>query len=385
MKEYIENGEPTTSNHGVRDDGGSGWALYPVWPVDCLGVCTCRKRAGCEGLGKHPMTRNGIHDASSDPEKVAAMLSRRPGCNLGLRTGLASGVTVLDVDSYEGGGSSLKRLQKEHGPLPATRLHQSGSSDLHYFFAIPEGLDRLPSRTISPGVELKADGAGVVLPPSNHASGGRYEVLIAGPLAPLPRWVMEPVSKRTVIEGGGKERHERPTRSRYVLPETIYESSPTRNRTLYLYGCSLRAHGQDHAAILRELRRTNAERCVPPMPDNEVRRIAGSAAGHAPGSASTATAEVLEALGAIEAALWARPWPGMGGKSERSVMVSLIKVARRHGTLIPAGVRVSIATRPLAEDVGMPQPSLMRVVRRLRRAGVVRKDDASRSPASTLR
>jgi len=46
---------------------------------------------------------------------------------------------------------------------------------------------------------------------------------------------------------------------------------------LYRYGCSLRAHGWDRIAILAELRQANEERCVPPMPDDEVRKIARSA------------------------------------------------------------------------------------------------------------
>ncbi len=55
----------------------------------------------------------------------------------------------------------------------------------------PKGVEEVPSRTIGPGVEVKADGVGVVLPPSNHASGGSYEVLIDAPVAPLPSWVVE--------------------------------------------------------------------------------------------------------------------------------------------------------------------------------------------------
>jgi len=320
------------------------------------------------------MTRNGINDASSDPLELAEMFGAHPGCNVGLATGRESGVVVLDSDSWNGGGPSLARLQQEHGKLPSTRLHQTGSSDLHWCFAYPEGVEWLPSRTIAPGVELKADGAGVVLPPSRHPSGAWYVVLIDGPLAPLPSWIVEKTRRLQVVKGGGQ-----PGQSRYRLPERIREG--TRNDTLHRYGCSLRAHGWDYAEILEELRRVNAERCVPPLSDDEVRKIAASAASHEPGNASTATPETLEALDGIEDALWARPWPGVGGKSERSVMVSLVKVARRHGTLIPAGVRVSIATRSLAAAAGMPHRSLMRTVGRLRRSGLIRKDDADRRPA----
>jgi hypothetical protein len=356
-----------------------GWALYPVYPVDAEGVCTCSKRERCDDPGKHPATPHGIDDASSDPERIAQIFSRLPGANVGLRTGAGSGVVALDVDSWHGGGQSVKHLEQQHGKLPGTRLHQSGSSDLHHFFAFPQGVDRLPSRTIAPGVELKADGSGVVLPPSRHWTGGEYHVLIDGPLAPLPDWTAEMARELRVLEGGGVGNAAHPTESRFELPEHIYKGC--RNKTLYRYGCSLRAHGFDYASILAELQQANEERCSPPLDDAEVQKITVSAAGHAPGNASTATPEVLEALDDIEAALWASSWPGVGGKSERSVVVALIKAARQHGTLIPAGVRVSIATRPLAEDAEMPHRSLMRAVARLRHSGMIRKDDANRRAA----
>ena len=100
--------------------------LYPIWGVNDDGVCTCPKGADCGSPGKHPMTRHGIKDASSDPFQIAAMFSAHPECNSGLATGRASGVVVLDQDAYAGGWASMEQLQKEHGKLPSTRLHQTG-------------------------------------------------------------------------------------------------------------------------------------------------------------------------------------------------------------------------------------------------------------------
>jgi hypothetical protein len=55
------------------------WELYPVYPVDDQGVCTCWKRERCSDPGKHPATVHGFNDASSDPECIRDMFSRRPG------------------------------------------------------------------------------------------------------------------------------------------------------------------------------------------------------------------------------------------------------------------------------------------------------------------
>ena len=251
-----------------------GWQLYPVYAVDDEGTCACSKGPACPDPGKHPTTPHGFNDASSDPERIAEMFARWPGDNVGHKTGRASGTVIIDVNPRKGGMETLRGLQAEHEYLPPIRLHATGGGGFHYVLGYPEGVKELPSRTIGPGVEVKADGAGVVLPPSKHASGGRYEVLIDVPLAPLPWWVAELARELRVLPGGA----EQPTESHFKLPEHIYETAAPRNRTLFDYGCSLRAHGWNHATSLTELRRSNAERCIPPMSDYEVQKIARSAA-----------------------------------------------------------------------------------------------------------
>ncbi len=46
---------------------------------------------------KRPLVRRGFHDASTDPPQVAAWWSRWPAANIGIPTGAASGVEVVDV------------------------------------------------------------------------------------------------------------------------------------------------------------------------------------------------------------------------------------------------------------------------------------------------
>jgi DNA-binding transcriptional ArsR family regulator len=335
------------------------WELYPIHPVDDQGVCTCSKGRGCESPGKHPMTPNGIHDASSDPERIKEMFARRPGANVGLRTGRSSKTAVLDTDPRHGGWQSLERLQAEHGPLPSTRLHATGGGGYHHVFAFPEGVEWVPSRTLARGVELKADGVGVVLPPSKHESGGEYRVLVDAPLTPLPTWVLERVLKPelTVHEGSRESRATQPTESRFELPECIYEG--TRNRTLYRYGCSLRAHGWNHRSILDGLRHANEERCVPALDDAEVSKVAQSAASHAPGRASMVAPEVLEALALLHEAAQRRPKSGIGAHSRWAVYRALLDCAREHGWMHQGrGVAVRISVRLLALDSGVSKPTV---------------------------
>ena len=349
------------------------WELYPVYPVDDEGTCTCPKLGACTDPGKHPMTPNGFKDASSDPGRIAELFSRRPGANVGVRTGKGSGVVVLDIDLRNGGMETLERLQADYGTLPPTRLHATGGGGFHYPLAYPEGKEWVPSKTLGPGVELKADGAGVVLPPSNHTSGV-YRVLSHAPLAPAPAWVLELPSMPTleVIEGEGQGEATRPTESRFELPERIHESLPSRNRTLYEYGCSLRAHGWDHGAILAELRQANEKRCVPPMSEDEVRKIAGSAATHPPGNASTVAPEVLETLAFLKEKAQCRFKNGIAAHSRWAVYRALLDCAERHGRLHRSrDVAVRISVRQLAEDSGVSVPTVRSALKALDEAQLV--------------
>lgn len=60
----------------------------------------------------------------------------------------------------------------------------------------------------------------------------------------------------------------------FVLPDRIPAHEPGRNHTLWRYGRSLRAKGWKLPRILGELARVNAERCEPPLSDDELGDIA---------------------------------------------------------------------------------------------------------------
>jgi DNA-binding transcriptional ArsR family regulator len=137
-------------------------------------------------------------------------------------------------------------------------------------------------------------------------------------------------------------------------PEHIYETASPRNRTLFEYGCSLRVHGWDHAAILTELRRVNAERCIPPMSDYEVGKIASSAARYQPGNALTVLPEVLAAVAYLEERAGHRAKKGLAAHSRWAVYRALLDCAKRHGFLHKGhDVAVRISVRRLALDAGL--------------------------------
>ncbi len=150
--------------------------------------------------GKHPVIPSdegghGLYDASTDPECIRAMFSRDRVTGIGMPTGPKSGVFVVDVDPRNGGDQSLKLLEQEHGPLPETLRTESGRGDGggHFFFQLPTNTTIKNNEQIAPGIDIKADGGYVVVPPSRHLEGKRqcYEwVSMAEPVAPPP-WLLE--------------------------------------------------------------------------------------------------------------------------------------------------------------------------------------------------
>jgi len=71
--------------------------VFPVHGIDDQGRCTCQK-AGCTTPGKHPRTRRGFKDATTDAATIRAWWRKWRSANIGIRTG--GDIVVLDVDRH---------------------------------------------------------------------------------------------------------------------------------------------------------------------------------------------------------------------------------------------------------------------------------------------
>lgn len=97
----------TTRSSPRLDYAAHGWAVFPVHGI-ADGECSCGARE-CSSPGKHPLTRRGVKDASTESQVVSEWWSLWPRANVALVTGSASGVVVIDVDPPDG-ERSLERL-----------------------------------------------------------------------------------------------------------------------------------------------------------------------------------------------------------------------------------------------------------------------------------
>jgi hypothetical protein len=169
-----------------------GWPVIPLHqPTLRRGElrCTCG-HLDCTSIGKHPHTRDGVHNSTTDTDQIQQWWTRWRNAGVGIATGGTSGLIVLDVDPDKGGADSLQTLLDEHGPLPPGRVVRTGSGGTHHYFHHPRPLPNTASR-LGPGLDTRGDGGYVVAPPSRHRSGNQYALAGGGvEIPPLPDWML---------------------------------------------------------------------------------------------------------------------------------------------------------------------------------------------------
>ena len=188
--------------HGALSYASRGWPVLPLYTVEG-GSCTCGN-VNCRSPGKHPRTQHGVKDASAISQQIHKWWRWWPGANVGIATGVVSGIIVLDIDPRNGGDASLEQLRNEFPDafkeLPEVR---TGSGGAHFYF---ECRSPTPSRAIiRPGIDVKADDGYVVAPPSLHISGSRYRFVSNSGLIPppLPAALHDLILPKAQAQGGG--------------------------------------------------------------------------------------------------------------------------------------------------------------------------------------
>jgi putative DNA primase/helicase len=323
---------------------------------------------------------NGYKDASRDRSRVTALFNRagRDVTGYGIATGAASERAVIDVDGPKG------RAEAEQLGLRSGYVVKSGRVEgdgWHLYYSIPAGVT-IKSRTLAPNVELKAEGAYVVGAGSLHPSGVAYRVVKDGEPSPLPDWLMQPERKPGRSAADAPHGEARGTVSIDVAGPPI--NAGERNQTLARIAGRLHDGTRDLEQLTRDLLAINDARCSPPLEEREVRKIAASIFARTPctpGPGHKATPEVLAALDGVQAhALAAFGWARTSEHTDPDVLLAVCRFARRHGTMIPSGVRVEVSVRELAEEAAIGSTrTVWKAINRLRQAGCLRRDGGGRN------
>jgi hypothetical protein len=131
---------------------------------------------------------HGFKDASLNPATIRSWFGGSFQYNIGIATGLVSGVFVLDIDGANG-AFSIAELESIHGQLPAT-LTSITANGCHLWFRITESIPKSESR-IGPRLDGRGCGGYAVAPPSVHPDGWVYRWSNDRPIAPIPSWLAE--------------------------------------------------------------------------------------------------------------------------------------------------------------------------------------------------
>ncbi|HTF69701.1 MAG TPA: bifunctional DNA primase/polymerase [Edaphobacter sp.] len=221
-----------------------GWRLHP-----------------CKAKDKVPVLTGWQAKATCDPSIIEQWALAYRECNWGVTTGADSGIWVLDVDG-EKGANSLRELTGGHGDLWLRTLTSITSNGRHcYFEYLPDIRIRNSVEKLRPGLDVRGDGGYVIAPPSFHPSGHRYRW--ANPEAavlPTPAWLAQLLASPTSKQ-----------------PNTIgklYESQ--RNDGLIRLAGAERRRGMAYEQLSVFLLESNSRRCVPPLDEGDVLKIAAS-------------------------------------------------------------------------------------------------------------
>lgn len=252
-----------------------GWPIIPDHIPLAGGGCSCGT-PGCDKAGKHPRISRWTEVASTDQAVIEGWGKNWPEMNISVLTGARSNLVVLDVDPRNGGEASLDALfPAEELRRLQTPISRTGGGGKHLYFRYPGS----PFKTLPdllPGLELKADGGKVTLPPSLHLSGNRYawEFSPFGvEVAPIPKRLLD-------LAGRRKERGSTTERGGEFIPEG------QRNGRLTSMAGAMRRQGASQEAIEAALLAVNNGHCLPPLDEREVRNIARSVSRYSPAPAS---------------------------------------------------------------------------------------------------
>ncbi len=206
------------------------------------------------GVDKRPLTEHGFKNATTDEAAIQRWWRRFPDAGIATPTG--PGWFVLDVDDEQ----ALKRLEGEHGPLPATVEVVTPRPGRHLYL---QGEVTNSDRALPAGIHVRGTGGYVLLPPSPHENGGVYKWQTApdeASIAPAPAWLLDLLRSRA--NGTGCGDHQAPA-----------ELVPHGQRHPYLKDIAvrmLRAGFTDKARIAAHLRCEFEFSCVllpAPAPD----------------------------------------------------------------------------------------------------------------------
>lgn len=218
--------------------------------------------------GKNPIIQDWVNNASDDVSVLEKWFGEEDNLNIGIVTGKASNIVVLDIDTKNGDGrKSVADFESKTGSyLPETVTAHTQNGGMHLFFKYPDGVTNIKGRVgILENVDIRADGNQVVVYPSVGVKGS-YSWIRAPwdtKIAQLPKAWKQLVCGELDTTSALKICV---TRHAFKLPESI--PAGMRHSMLLSYACSLAAKkGISEHELAGAVREVNKQLCQPPITD----------------------------------------------------------------------------------------------------------------------
>lgn len=221
------------------------------------------------GHDKRPLTPHGFQDATTEPAQIREWWRRWPDALIGMPTGRASGVVVIDCDVREGldGCDAYENLAAPYGGVPHTVMALTPSGGIHFYYQCPDAEVRNSASRLAPGVDVRGEGGYVIVPPSRLPDGRCYEWEASNPPkpGPMPAWLLRSAGTHTKPEP-------------VAAPVDGKVVSGQRNAYLASYAGRMARAGFDRLQIMQAVRAENARICNPPLDESELARTIGKSA-----------------------------------------------------------------------------------------------------------
>lgn len=233
-----------------------GWRVFPCHTpiIASTTTCSCRNPA-CSQIGKHPRTKNGFQDGTTDTATITQWWTTFPTANIGGIPGSA-GLVAFDLDSDD-----AITAARELGLFAEPTFEVRTGNGVHRYYRHPA----LPSGASIKGIVVRSTHGYVLLPPSLHASGKHYEIADASPAIPLPPIALQAAQEAT-SSAGARQRVEFAVHSDSIAPGE-------RHAALLALAGSLASRSVPPDVAAQLVRSHNMARCNPPKPDDEVDNI----------------------------------------------------------------------------------------------------------------
>ncbi|WP_150462967.1 bifunctional DNA primase/polymerase [Nesterenkonia ebinurensis] len=278
--------------------------ISEAWPPGAAAAAYARNGVPvfpCAPGGKHPITTRGFHDATTNPKQVTAWWQQHPRANIGIPTGQASGVVVVDVDVHgpADGPQAFARAQRAGLVSGWELLAHSPSGGLHAYFPADPDTEQRSWQAARAGIDFRGEGGYIIAPPSRRTVNGTEAFYRIRSINTGPAGVVDSGRLRDFLDPR-PTMPRRPTRVPGQSPEADVErlaawvaqrAEGERNRGVFWAACRLAENGLAPSEALDVLAAAGGQAG---LSEREVTRTVRSAyrTVHTPTTNTTPTGDV---------------------------------------------------------------------------------------------